>query len=128
MGEFLNSLTSSEVFLWAVVVGYAVVTTANMVLRALNARISRKIKQRQEDIEILNSRPKGVTWPTNEQIKIMTKHAEESGNPDDKKVLSAMMKSREYFVGDGFAELPKGVRKEIDEALEILRKCNPEEE
>lgn len=128
MGEFLNSLTSSEVLVWAVAIGYAVVTTANMVLRALNARISRKIKQTRKEIEILNRRPEGVVWPTNEQIKIMTKHAEESGNPDDKKVLSAMMKSREYFVGDGFTELPKGVRREIDEALEILRKRNPEEE
>lgn len=120
MRELLDSLA------WIVVIVYFVAATANIILRAWHSRLRRKVRRKREYLDIINKRPpKGVEWPTNEQLRILTKYVEECGSSDDKKVLSAMMKSREFFGGGKDDEIPKGVQREIDEALEIVRKANP---
>lgn len=127
MGEFLNNLTSLErILIVAIVISYTLTYTARIVLWVIHSRLSKKLQQKRERLEILNKRQKGVQWPTNEQIRIYTKHVEESGDPDDKKLLSAMMKAKEFSGGDGTTKIPEGVQREIVEALEIIRKANSE--
>lgn len=69
-----------------------------------------------------------MEWPpTNEQIREVVRQVAERGTPEAKKVLSAFMKTRE-FLGGGteYVELPEGVRRELLEALKIVKKYQAE--
>lgn len=125
MGEYLNNLTSLErILIVTIVISYTLTYMARTVLWVIHGRLSKKLQRKKEEMKILQERRDSAQWPTNEQIRIYTKHVEESGDPDDKKLLSTLMKAREFSGGDGTTKIPEGLQREIVEALEIIKKAN----